>query len=134
MIKIILRLIKCHYNFCFTKKTYLLIFTIFAISLIYNLVTFVALIDSSSSISIYKTYVESSLSFLTLLITFFVNIMFAYSFISKQDSYLSYLITNKINRTNYFFTKIITIILLLLFFILLEIISFFFPFLFYKYL
>lgn len=127
-----LRLIKCHYSFCFTKKTIILISLLFSISLIYNFISLNSLIDSPSSISEKESYIESTISFTSLIVTFFSNIVFSYSFLSKQDSYLAYIITGKINKTNYYITKIITIILVIMVFMIFEIVSFFVPFIFHK--
>lgn len=127
MIKRNIRLIKCHFSFCFNKITVLLILLMFVSSLIYNLLVIKSLDKSESSQTLWSGYLESSMSFFSFLSIVFSIIVYSYSFLSKQDSYLSYLVGPKVSKISYFVTKLITIFIFIFIFLLLLILSFFIP-------
>ena len=127
MINQYIKLIKCHFSFCFNKVSTILLLLMFTIDIIYNFLVIKGLDKSESSLSLWESYLESGFSFLTFLSIVFSIIVFSYSFLSKQDSYLSYLISPKVNKISYFLTKIISLFIFIMIFIILELLSFFLP-------
>ena len=132
MIKQCLRLIKCHFNFCFNKISYILLLSLSTVSIVYNYLVLDSIDLSNSSSDVWQSYLESSLSFFVFLSILFAIIVFSYSFLTKQDSYLSYLVSLKITKLMYFYTKIITILIFVIIFLVMLAISFFIPIIFFN--
>ncbi len=124
----IIKLIKCHFNFCFSKKSSILLISLLVISTIYNFIVIDNIDESLGSNYLFQGYLESTLSFFNFLSILFSIIVFSYSFLTKQDSYLSYLIGSRVTKLAYFYTKIVAIVIYSLLFFIALIISFFIPF------
>lgn len=122
-----LKLIKCHFTFNFNFITILLVVVIFVLTLIFNFINISTLNTGISTYNLVNSYFDTALNFITFISCSFSIVIFSFSFLSKQDSYLSYLIGPKIRKDNYFITKVITNILVNLFLLLLEFISLIFP-------
>lgn len=118
-----LNLIKCHYFQIISKITLCSLFFIIILLMIEKILIAISLdykqTSELRSLTFLFSVFETEKIFSIILFVF----IFGASFNSNQDSYRSFILTNKISRNEYFITKYITIVFVLFIYTLILLLS-----------
>lgn len=115
------KLIKCHFYYLINPLT-IIIFIITILGVLFFSLFSSLSIDNRMNISMQSSYYYSSMFEIIKLISFvLVIILFGYSFTTVNDSYHAIVISNKINRSIYFISKIILLYIVFVFIYLINI-------------
>jgi len=124
MVKYMINLIKCHFNYLINKATIFIIIIVFLISLFSNLISITSINSELSYVENNKIYFFNSLLIIKILASFLSVFIFSYSFLPKSDQYVFLIVTADISRLKYLLTKILAISIFLGLFIWIQMVMY----------
>lgn len=107
------KLIKCHFYYIFNKINISIISLTVLFVCLYSIINVISLDERATNVVKVSEFYLNSFQIVKVVGIFDAIFIMGYSFLNDNDSYRTIIVDNKITRTKYFISKVITLLLII---------------------